>query len=89
MDFRGFVLGYTIFNFLCAFAPSFGALLAGRLLTAVFASSNIANSPGLLVDIFDSAQRGNAMALFSMMVFCGPALGPVVSGFLQLKKDWR
>lgn len=51
MDFRGFVLGYTIFNFLCAFAPSFGALLAGRLLTAVFASSTIANSPGLLVDI--------------------------------------
>lgn len=77
MDFRGFVLGYTIFNFLCAFAPSFGALLAGRLLTAVFASSTIANSPGLLVDIFDSAQRGNAMALFSMMKTGGKwALSP-------------
>lgn len=29
------------------------------------------------------------MAVFSMMTFVGPALGPVVSGFLQLKEDWR
>ena len=29
------------------------------------------------------------MALFSMMTFCGPALGPVIAGFLQLKMDWR
>jgi DHA1 family multidrug resistance protein-like MFS transporter len=29
------------------------------------------------------------MALFSMMTFIGPALGPVISGFLQLTKDWR
>lgn len=36
--FVGSFLGYTIFIFLCAFAPSFGALLVGRLLTGVFAS---------------------------------------------------
>lgn len=82
-------LGYTAFNFLCAFAPNFSALLVGRFLTGVFASSTIANSPGLLVDVWDPIDRGNAMALFSMMVFCGPALGPVFSGFLQLKRDWR
>jgi MFS transporter, DHA1 family, multidrug resistance protein len=29
------------------------------------------------------------MALFSMMTFAGPALGPVIAGFLELKKDWR
>jgi MFS family permease len=29
------------------------------------------------------------MALFSMMTFIGPGLGPVVSGFLQLTEDWR
>ncbi|GLI79736.1 hypothetical protein PoHVEF18_008077 [Penicillium ochrochloron] len=29
------------------------------------------------------------MAGFSAMVWIGPALGPVVSGFLQLEKDWR
>ena len=29
------------------------------------------------------------MAIFSMMTFVGPAVGPVISGFLQLKEDWR
>src|SRR3954468_3157802 len=29
------------------------------------------------------------MALFSCMTFIGPALGPVISGFLQLTEDWR
>lgn len=29
------------------------------------------------------------MILFSVVTFVGPALGPVISGFLELKKDWR
>jgi DHA1 family multidrug resistance protein-like MFS transporter len=80
---------YLAFNFLCAFAPSFGALLVGRFLTGTFASAPLSNSPGVLADIWDPIERGNAMAVFSMMTFVGPALGPVVSGFLELKKDWR
>lgn len=29
------------------------------------------------------------MAIFMVATFCGPALGPVVAGFLQVTKDWR
>ncbi|KKY13646.1 putative benomyl methotrexate resistance protein [Phaeomoniella chlamydospora] len=43
----------------------------------------------VLADIWGPVERGNAMALFAMMTFAGPALGPVVAGFLELKKDWR
>ncbi|KAK4629332.1 Major facilitator superfamily multidrug transporter mdrA [Fulvia fulva] len=87
--FYGTFLCYFIFNFLCAWAPNFGALLVGRFFTGIFASSTQSNAPGLLADIWGPMERGNAMALFSVMVFVGPALGPVISGFLQLKKDWR
>lgn len=87
--FQASFLGYLAFNFLCAFAPNFAALIVGRFLSGLFASSTIVNSPGLLVDVWNPVERGNAMALFSMMVFCGPALGPVISGFLQLEKNWR
>jgi DHA1 family multidrug resistance protein-like MFS transporter len=80
---------YLAFNFLCAFANNFGALLVGRFLTGAFASAPLSNSPGVLADIWDPIARSNAMAVFSIMTFAGPALGPVVSGFLQLKKDWR
>jgi DHA1 family multidrug resistance protein-like MFS transporter len=29
------------------------------------------------------------MAMFSIMTYAGPALGPVISGFLELTENWR
>ncbi|OTA57411.1 MFS general substrate transporter [Hypoxylon sp. EC38] len=80
---------YIAFNFLCAFAPNFGSLLVGRFLTGTFVSAPLSNSPGVLADLWGPVERGNTMAAFSCMVWVGPALGPVVGGFLDLKKDWR
>lgn len=80
---------YLAFNFLCAFAPNLGALLVGRFLTGTFASAPLSNAPGVLADLWDPLQRANAMATFSAMVYVGPALGPVIAGFLELTKDWR
>lgn len=87
--FYGTFLCYLAFNFLCAFAPNFGGLLVGRFLTGTFASSALSNAPGVLADIWGPVERGNAMAIFSMMTFVGPALGPVIGGFLELKENWR
>ncbi|TVY85917.1 Efflux pump [Lachnellula willkommii] len=81
--------GYLVFTFLCAFSNNFAALLIGRFLTGTFASSALSNAPGVLADIWDSIERGNAMALFSMMTFVGPAMGPFIAGFLELKENWR
>ncbi|KAK8072868.1 hypothetical protein PG996_006216 [Apiospora saccharicola] len=80
---------YIAFNFLCAFAPNFGSLLVGRFLTGTFVSAPLSNGPGLLADLWDPVERGNAMAAFSCMVWIGPAMGPVIAGFIQLKEDWR
>ncbi|KAF3017729.1 hypothetical protein E8E14_004240 [Neopestalotiopsis sp. 37M] len=82
-------IAYIAFNFLCAFAPNFGSLLVGRFLTGTFVSAPLSNAPGVLADLWGPVERGNAMAAFSCMVWVGPALGPVVAGFLQLTKDWR
>lgn len=87
--FYGTFIVYFAFNFLCAFTPNFAGLLVGRFITGTFASASISNSPGVLADIWGPIERGNAMAIFSQMTFIGPALGPVISGFLELEKDWR
>lgn len=81
--------GYLGFNFLCAFTPSFAGLLVGRFFTGALASAPLTNAPGVLADIWGPVERGNAMAVFSMMTFVGPALGPVVSGFVELRENWR
>jgi DHA1 family multidrug resistance protein-like MFS transporter len=80
---------YFAFGFLCAFTPNFAGLLAGRFLTGTAASAVLTNAPGILADIWDPVERGNAMILFATMTFVGPALGPVASGFLELKETWR
>ncbi|KAL7924391.1 major facilitator superfamily domain-containing protein [Trichoderma austrokoningii] len=80
---------YLAFNFLCAFAPNFGSLLVGRFLSGTFVSAALSNGPGVLADLWNPVQRANAMGGFSATLWIGPALGPVIAGFLQLKKDWR
>lgn len=87
--FYGTFICYIAFTFLCAFTPNFGGLLIGRFLCGTFASAALSNAPGVLADIWGPVERGNAMAIFSAMTFIGPALGPVISGFLQLTEDFR
>lgn len=53
---------YLAFNFLCAFAPNFGSLLVGRFLTGTFVSAPLSNAPGVLADVWNPLERGNAMA---------------------------
>ncbi len=59
---------YLAFNFLCAFAPNFGSLLVGRFLCGIFVSAPLSNAPGVLADLWDPLDRGNAMAAFSALV---------------------
>jgi DHA1 family multidrug resistance protein-like MFS transporter len=61
----------------------------GRFLTGTFVSAPLSNSPGVLADLWNPVERGVAMAAFSCMVWVGPAVGPITSGFLNLKEDWR
>ncbi len=82
-------LVYLAFTFLCAFAPNFASLLVGRFLAGTFVSAPLSNGPGVLADLWGPVERGNAMAAFSCMVWVGPALGPLISGFLNLTEDWR
>jgi MFS family permease len=80
---------YIAFGFLCAFTPNFAGLLVGRFISGTAASAALTNAPGILADIWDPVGRYNAMILFSVVTFVGPALGPVISGFLQLKESWH
>ncbi|KAJ4154105.1 hypothetical protein LMH87_010568 [Akanthomyces muscarius] len=84
--------GYVAFSFLTSWPPNFAALLVGRFLTGTFASAPLSNAPGVLVDLWNPVHRATAFACFSTMVWIGPAVGPVVAGFLQLTKGdegWR
>ncbi|KAK6213333.1 major facilitator superfamily transporter [Colletotrichum tabaci] len=79
----------TAFNAGCAGADSATTLLVLRFFAGAFGSSPLANSGGVIADMFPAAERGLAMALFAAAPFLGPVLGPIIGGFLGAAAGWR
>ncbi|KAF9875161.1 major facilitator superfamily transporter [Colletotrichum karsti] len=79
----------TAFNAGAAGANSAATLLVLRFFAGAFGSSPLANSGGVIADIFPAAERGLAMALFAAAPFLGPVLGPIIGGFLGQAAGWR
>jgi len=82
---------YTIFNILCALTDRMGggkrgmaALLIFRFLGGVCASNPMTNSGGVLGDVWSPAVRGTALSAFVVGPFAGPALGPIVGGYMTV-----
>ncbi|KAK2467139.1 hypothetical protein APHAL10511_000688 [Amanita phalloides] len=81
---------FTVSHLGQTFAKNIQTLLVTRFLAGFFAAAPLTNSGGAISDMFDSEQRGIAASLFAAGVFLGPALGPVVSGYiLESGESWR
>ncbi|KAG4034582.1 hypothetical protein MFRU_003g05390 [Monilinia fructicola] len=82
--------GYTVFTLGCALTPTWGGLLAFRILAGVNASSPISVCGGVFADIYkDPVTRGRAMAIFSGATCVGPISGPIISGYMSPEFGWR
>ncbi|PSR75077.1 putative MFS multidrug transporter [Coniella lustricola] len=75
---------YTIFQIPCALSPNIGGLLACRFLSGVFSSSGLSLAGGTIADIWQIQDRGNAIAYFAAAPYCGPVLGPIVCGWINV-----
>lgn len=75
---------YVIFNIPCALAPNIGALLACRFLCGVFSSSGLSLAGGTIADIWNVEERGMAIAYFAAAPYCGPVIGPIVCGWINV-----
>ncbi|KAJ5646881.1 MFS multidrug transporter [Penicillium lividum] len=75
---------YTIFQIPCALSPNIGGLLACRFLSGVFSSSGLSLAGGTIADIWNLEERGMAIAYFAAAPYCGPVLGPIVAGWINV-----
>ncbi|KAF8342649.1 major facilitator superfamily domain-containing protein [Cantharellus anzutake] len=81
---------YVAFQLGCALAQSTTQLLVFRFLGGCFAVSPLTTAGGVFADLWDAKTRGKAMAIFTVAPFAGPALGPMVSGFMNVRGlSWR
>ena len=77
------------FNAGAAGAQNIQTLLVIRFLAGAFGSSPLTNAGGQIADMFGADLVGLAMSLFVAAPFVGPALGPIIGGFLAETVGWR
>ncbi|KAB5580058.1 major facilitator superfamily domain-containing protein [Coniochaeta sp. 2T2.1] len=79
----------VIFVIPCAVAKNIGTLIACRLIDGIAFSAPMTLVGGTLADLWRNEERGVPMAAFSAAPFLGPAIGPLVGGFLSDAAGWR
>jgi multidrug resistance protein len=77
-----------IFIIPCAVAQNIGTLIVCRLIDGIAFSAPMTLVGGTLADLWRSEERGVPMAFFSAAPFIGPAIGPLVGGYLGTL-GWR
>lgn len=72
-----------------AVAKNITTLLITRAIDGIAISAPMTLVGGTLADLWRNEERGVPMAAFSAAPFIGPAIGPLVGGFLSDNLGWR
>ncbi|MGC5627761.1 MDR family MFS transporter [Georgenia sp. Z1344] len=72
-----------------AVAPSFGLLLAGRVLQAGGTAIILPQLMATTLSTVPARHRGTVMGLNAVVISAAPALGPTISGFVVESFGWR
>lgn len=79
----------VIFIIPCAVSQNIGTLIVCRAIDGIAFSAPMTLVGGTLSDLWRNEERGVPMAAFSAAPFVGPAIGPLVGGFLSDALGWR
>jgi EmrB/QacA subfamily drug resistance transporter len=81
--------GFTLASILCALAPTYNWLLAGRSVQGLGAALLMPNSLAILGAQFRGEARGRAIGLWAAAGALTGAIGPVVGGWMVDAIGWR
>jgi len=83
------VTGFTVSSALCGLAPSLPLLIFFRVLQGTTGGGLQPLSQAVLLEEFPVAERGKAMAFWSLGIITAPVLGPTLGGWLTDAYSWR
>ncbi|WP_291163451.1 DHA2 family efflux MFS transporter permease subunit [Hyphomicrobium sp.] len=81
--------GFVVASMLCGQSHTLFQMVLFRLLQGAFGASVIPLSQATMVDSYDAASRGKAMAVWGIGVLLGPIMGPTVGGFITDHLGWQ
>lgn len=89
---RTFILGmagFGMFSLLCGLSVTLGMIVAFRIGQGICGGPIMPMSQTLMMRVFPPDQRGRAMGLWAMTTLLGPALGPIIGGYISDNWSWH
>jgi DHA2 family multidrug resistance protein len=83
------LVGFTAASLLCGVSANLGMLIFARVLQGLAGGGLLAKAQSLIFEAFSHEERPMAQALFGLGVIAGPAIGPVLGGWLTDNMGWR
>jgi MFS transporter, DHA2 family, multidrug resistance protein len=80
---------FTVFSLLCGLSQSLPQLIIFRLAQGFFGGGLQPNQQSIILDTFDSSQRGRALSIVAIATIVAPILGPTLGGFITDSYSWR
>jgi len=77
------------FTMLCGMVGNFTQLLAARVGVGVGEAGGVAPSYALIGDVYPQARRARALAIYSLGIPIGSALGVLFGGYVTALVNWR
>ncbi len=84
----GLVL-FFVGSLFVALAPTFGTMIAARVVMAVGNAMGQAVGTAMIVSVFPAHERGKALGSQTSVVAIGAAMGPIVGGFVLQAFPWE
>jgi MFS transporter, DHA2 family, multidrug resistance protein len=85
----GCIVAFTLTSLACGLAPNLMTLTIFRIFQGLAGGALLPTSQTLIYEQFPKEKAGMAGAVFGMSVMVGPALGPVMGGYLTDHLGWR
>ncbi len=82
-------LFFVIISIPTPLVNNFAGLLVLRFLQGFFGSPCLANGPATMQDMYSMLYLPYGITVWVSAAYCGPALGPLLSGFAVTAKGWR
>ena len=83
------MIGFGLFSVLCGLSMTLGMIVACRIGQGLCGGPIMPMSQTLMMRIFPPEQRPKAMGLWAMTTLLGPAMGPIVGGYISDNWSWH
>jgi EmrB/QacA subfamily drug resistance transporter len=80
---------FTLGSLFCGITSSFPILVLARVIQAIGAAGCMANSQGIITEVFPANERGKALGITGTFVALGALVGPPLGGFIVDAASWK